>query len=479
MSVYVIVADGVRPDTMAGAIARGELPALGALSEEGGSYTVTTAFPSVTGVAYAPLLTGRAPGRVGLPGLRWFDRHDSLGSGRLSSRSYVGWGLRHLDRDLASDSTTVFERVPNSVVAMSAIYRGTDPDDRIGGSLDLGARIAVAHFRGDQRGWLDIDRRVARRFLRQVRERRPRFAFAAFLFPDKASHAHGHDAPVVLEGLRLVDEVVAELRHDAERTGTWASTHIWVISDHGHSPVHSHDELVDVMRDAGLRVYAHPLALDSRANVAVMVSGNAMAHIYLGLERATRPGWPALAREWRSIVDDLSARESVDLIALPIDARSCEVRRGRGSMARLAWSGEQYSYLPVSGDPLCIGEQPCLTAQEAHEVTMASPYPDSLVQLAALASCSRAGDAILSAATGWDFRRRHEPIPHRSTHGSLSRDHMLVPLLVSHAPERAPMRSADVAASALSVLGEVVPDGYEGVSFVAPSPATRVAMQLA
>jgi arylsulfatase A-like enzyme len=477
MSVYVIVADGVRPDTLAGAIARGELPALRQLADEGGSYTVTTAFPSVTGVAYAPLLTGQAPGRVGLPGLRWFDRHDSLGSGRLSSRSYVGWGLRKLDGDMTPEATTVFERAPQSVVAMSAIYRGTHPDDRIGGSLELGVRIAIAHFRGDRRGWLDIDRRVARTFLHRVRTRRPRFAFAAFLFPDKASHAHGHETPFVLEGLRLVDEVVAELRQDAEQAGTWDSTHIWVISDHGHSPVHSHDELVDVLREAGLRVYAHPLALDPRANVAVMVSGNAMAHIYLGLEHATRPGWPMLSREWRTMIDELTARPSVDLLALPIDGRSCEVRSAGGAVARLAWNGSQFSYLPISGDPLSIGEHACLTSQEAHEVTMSSPYPDSLVQLAALASCSRSGDVILSAASGWDFRQRHEPIPHRSTHGSLARDHMLVPLLVSHAPDRPPTRSADVAASALSVLGERVPEGCDGVPFATPRTA-RVAMQL-
>ena len=72
--VIIVVADGVRPDTLAAALDAGELPALQALREAQGAHTLTTVFPSVTGPAYVPFLMGEHPGRVGLPGLRWFDR---------------------------------------------------------------------------------------------------------------------------------------------------------------------------------------------------------------------------------------------------------------------------------------------------------------------------------------------------------------------------------------------------------------------
>jgi len=41
--------------------------------------------------------------------------------------------------------------------------------------------------------------------------------------------------PIVLDALRIVDDTVAEMRADAEHAGRWNDTHIWVVSDHGHS----------------------------------------------------------------------------------------------------------------------------------------------------------------------------------------------------------------------------------------------------
>ncbi|MBA3890247.1 MAG: alkaline phosphatase family protein, partial [Gemmatimonadaceae bacterium] len=54
MSVVVLVADGARPDTFASEIDSGRLPALARMRDEGGMHAVTSAFPSVTGPAYAP-----------------------------------------------------------------------------------------------------------------------------------------------------------------------------------------------------------------------------------------------------------------------------------------------------------------------------------------------------------------------------------------------------------------------------------------
>ena len=79
----------------------------------------------------------------------------------------------------------------------------------------------------------------------------------------------------------------------------------------------------------------------------------------------------------------------------------------------------------------------------------AATIPDAIVQIAQLAACARSGDIIVSATPGWDFRERWEPVKHASTHGSLHRDHMLVPLLVSRPLRGTPRRTADVMPSAL------------------------------
>src|SRR2546430_17692685 len=86
----MIIADGARPDVLARSIDSGQLPALAALREEGSLSTVTSAFPSVTGPAYAPFLMGRYPGSIGLPGLRWYDRSRRIARLSRSEERRVG-----------------------------------------------------------------------------------------------------------------------------------------------------------------------------------------------------------------------------------------------------------------------------------------------------------------------------------------------------------------------------------------------------
>src|SRR5438105_1754322 len=111
MSVIVLLADGARTDTLTDAVASGEFPALAQLRRSGGMHEVTSAFPSVTGPAYAPFLMGRFPGSIGLPGLRWFDRARTTCSFPDYSRSYVGYQMGAIDGDLDPNASTIFELV--------------------------------------------------------------------------------------------------------------------------------------------------------------------------------------------------------------------------------------------------------------------------------------------------------------------------------------------------------------------------------
>jgi hypothetical protein len=460
----MIIADGVRPDVLARAIGEGQLPALAALREEGSLSTITSAFPSVTGPAYAPFIMGRYPGSVGLPGLRWFDRsrRDARSSGH--SRSYVGSEMRFVDRDIDRASPTIFELAKPSMGALSVIARGLRRRDRIGQSATFIARAAATHFRGNVPGWLSIDRSVGQEVARRLRTRRMKFAFVALTGIDKTSHAAGQDAPIVGKAMRIVDETVAQIRSDAERDGRWNRMHLWVGSDHGHSSVREHEDLVGLVEDWGYTTLAHPWAFDASADVAVMVSGNAMAHLYLKLDQRQRPWWPALADRWSELPARLLSRESVDLMILPTSQSSCEIHSRRG-MARLTWAESAYCYMPVSGDPLNIGEQLSLDDRGAYDATIESDYPDAMVQIAHLAASPRSGDILLSASRDWDYRARYEPIPHVSSHGALHREHMLVPLLLNRRPLHSPLRTVDVMPSALAALGITVPKTLDGVSF--------------
>ena len=464
--VVVIIADGVRPDVLADTIDRGQLPALAALRNEGSLSTITSAFPSVTGPAYAPFLMGRYPGSVGLPGLRWFDRTRRIG--RLSgyARSYVGIDMRFVDRDIDPASPTMFELAKPSFGALSVITRGLRRRDRVGQSPQFIARAATTHFRGNVRGWLAIDRTIGERAAYRIRKDRSRFAFVALTGVDKTSHAKGHDDSIVTNALSIVNDTVAEIRQDAERDGRWQKMHLWVASDHGHSPVREHEDLVGLINEWGYRTLSHPWAFNPTADVAVMVSGNAMTHLYLDLQRTTRTWWANHRDKWQNLFDSLLARPSVDLVILPTSATSCEIHNQQRGSATLSWRESRYTYAPVSGDPLGVRAQDSIDDARAYDVTLETDYPDSLVQIAHLVGSPRTGDIILSASRDWDYRARYEPIPHVSSHGALHREHMLVPLLLNRPPARKPRRTVDIMPSALTALGIRVPKTLDGNPFL-------------
>ena len=443
----------------------GQLPALSRLRDEGMLCSITSAFPSVTGPAYAPFIMGRYPGNVGLPGLRWFDRSRKVARLPGHSRSYVGPEMRFVDSDIDAASPTIFELARPSIGALSVICRGLERRERIGQSLGFVARAAATHFRGNVKGWLAIDRSVGEEVARRLRARKVKFAFVALTGIDKTSHAAGHTAPIVTEAMRIVDRTVAEIRSDAEKDSRWERMHLWIGSDHGHSPVRQHEDLARLISEWGYDSLAHPWAYKFSADVAVMVSGNAMAHLYLDIDQRERPWWPSLGDRWAELPEKLIARDSVDLLILPTGESSCEIRsRSRGD-ATLEWTATGYSYCPESGDPLGVGEQIELDAGEAYEATIDTDYPDAFVQIARLVESPRSGDIILSAARDWDFRARYEPIPHVWSHGALHREHMLVPLLLNRAPTYQPRRTVDVMPSALAALGIRPPKILDGASF--------------
>jgi hypothetical protein len=230
-----------------------------------------------------------------------------------------------------------------------------------------------------------------------------------------------------------------------------------------------HDDLASRFREWGHRTIAHPWVFTGGRDVAVMVSGNAMCQIYVELDRRARPWWPELAPRWESVARRLLERDSVDVLLLPHSPTRCEVRGGRGGrggQAMVTVEHDRYSYLPIVGDPLGIGEQRALSADEAYAATEGSDYPDAIVQIAHLAGAPRSGELIVSAAREWDVRAHYEPIPHVSSHGALHREHMLVPLLVNRPPHDRPRRTVDVMPSALAALGIAIPPGLDGRTFV-------------
>jgi len=444
----------------------GALPALAALRERGALHTVSTCFPSVTGPAYTPFMMGRFPAPIGVPGLRWYDRSREACGFPGNARSYVGYQMPALNRDIDAGAPTIWEMCSRSMGAFPIVERGLPRARRVGRITPrLALRIARTHFTGNVGRWLQVDRDTGAELCDRVSDEQPEFVFAAFAAVDKVSHAMGHDSPLVMEALRIVDGVAARLVADAEARGAREDLSIWVTSDHGHSPVSQHDDLEREIGAMGFRVVAHPWVVRAGAEVAVMVSGNAMAHVYCDVQRRERRPFREIGGRWTPLLDKLLQRPSVDLAIEPTRDGAVVHSLARGS-ARVRQTDGLFSYERLSGDPLGLGlDLSSLSANEAHERAFATDYPDSLVQIALIALAPRSGDIILSATRDWDFRSRYEPIPHVSSHGALHRDHMLVPLLIDRPVAAVPRRTVDVMPSALAALGLSVPAGLDGSSF--------------
>lgn len=468
--LLVVVADGVRPDVFGDEIDRGRAPALAALRDRGGLHSVSASFPSVTGPAYVPFVMGRHPAHVGMPGLRWFDRARTIRWSLGQSRSYSGIDIWHIDRDLAHDVPTLFDLAQPSLAGLMMIGRGAS-HGRVGRGVRWMMRASHVHFRGDLLGWRRVEQLAVREFLAQFARVRPKLSMLGILSPDKFAHKFGSDSDVVRQGIRDIDLVVSRAQAVANANGWGSDLRVWVVGDHGHAPVSQHDDLHAWLLSRGLRVLAHPHLRRRRADVALMVGGNAMAHLYLEPHHAKRLWWSALATRWESLLRDLLTRPSIDLATACIDTSTVRVFHGSRGSADITLTetdeGTRYSYIVRDGDPLQLGGSlHSLNASDAWHATTTTPYPDAIVQLASLVPASRSGDIVLSAAPDWDLRARYEPVVHVSTHGALLRDQMMVPLLLDAPPARIPQRTTDIVPSALHALG-VTAQGipFDGRSF--------------
>jgi arylsulfatase A-like enzyme len=468
-SLLLVMADGVRPDLLQQAIDRGELPSVAALAERGGMHTITTSFPSVTGPAYLPFLMGQHPAHLGMPGLRWYDRSRSINLAIGNARSYSGIDIWRTHDDVPADAPTLFELAAPSLASMSMFSRGATLGN-IGRSLYWMLRSAGPHFRGDPQAWRRMEHHATREFIDRFARHRPRFSMLTLNTPDKFAHRWGTDSPEFRAALLDVDVAVAQAELAAARGGWRDELAIWVISDHGHAPVQYHDDLHGFLEQQGHRVIAHPRLRTRDADIALMIGGNAMGHVYLEPSQRQRRWWTEIARQWEQLHDRIVSRDSVDVAIVALSAFETRVtssHHGSAVVVRHDEKQARWSYRTIDGDPLGLGGSlERLDTTDAWLATVNTARPDSLVQVAALAPAARGGDIVVSASEGWDLRLRHESVEHVSTHGALHRNQMLVPLILDRPASGQPQRTLDVVPSALQMLGISSPATFAGRSFL-------------
>ncbi len=451
-AVFVLI-DGARPDVLRELLARGDLPNLARFVIEPGGWRVgTTVFPSTTGVAYIPFLFGRYPGSTGIPGIRWLDRAAATGGWReqwRAARSYCGVQGPWLNSDIAP-APSMFDLVPESIAICTPITRGL-----ANGAHRIPLRRAIlgsaAHYLGT---YPALDRAVQEAWVALAAD--PwRFLFVVFPGIDGTTHLKDPWHPAVLDGYRLVDRALGAFVARVERSGRELPA-FFVAADHGATVMKEHCDVAVLLEQWGFATLRHPMHVWRRgARVATMVSGNASVQLYFG-PRSGREMPRTESEIPRDLLQRLLALPAVRLAACRDDMDGVVVQ-SRGARARISQTLDLIRYQPTDGDPLNLGGYLELDDRELLARTRNTDLPDAPRQLLQLFQSARAGDLVLAAGPGADFRGPWEIPEHRAGHGSLITEHMEVPIAASVPLPESPIRTVDLMPTMLDYLGVALP----------------------
>ena len=448
LCIFILV-DGARPDVINQLVDAGEMPNVRRyIAKPGTSGSAVTCLPSTTSVGYLPMLAGLYPGTADVPGIRWVDKKQFGAPGffHTGHRSYTGAGLAHLNEDMPDEVETVYELCSQSLAFRSEVQRGL-PSRQNRNWILCALPYAVGHYTHRVGS---IDRWLVRGLCNGIRgpqEEMPRFIFVPLSDVDVRSHGYGPMSRQVLDSYRGIDESIGAIFETLEKRGILDRTLVILSSDHGNTDTRHHLDLSRMVEEAGHRVFEYPMIHRRNCTAAVMVSGNSLANVYL----SASSGWEAplsedqLKREHGGLLEDIKNRDEVDFIAYRSEGNRVTVAsvRGQGILDK---DDDAYSYAWDGDDPLDLGlSKSTILVGKALEKTYESSYPDALEQLWYMFQSKRAGDIVVTSKLGFDLRARYEWPEHHSSHGALSRDQMMVPMM-SNRPLAgdAPMRTVDI-----------------------------------
>jgi len=464
-SCIFIMADGARADVFEDLLISGRLTNIAKYVVEKGTHAkAVSVFPSTTGPAYAPFILGKFPGRCNIPGIRWFDRKRY--ASKLFSlrrfRSYVGIGTFMMNGDISKDTLTLFEVFPNTISILNELNRGVGFNGDKTKLLKIYYKMK-SHFtnRTDE---VDL---AARKILIDSISENPQFAYVVFLSIDTYSHSNHPFHKKVIDSYLRIDETVGSLARTLEKEGRLEETILIIASDHGLSLTHSHFDSVEFMNRLGYKTFHYPniFKFYRNADAANMISGNAMTHIYI----KSAKGWEQRTtfEELADLVDSFIERPEVDLIAGVDTEGRTRIRSERGEA--VSWLDEEgfLRYEGISDDPFGYKSLPNrMSTYEFLESTFNTQYPDAILQIIQLLESPRSGDLVVSAKPGFDLRAKHEKPEHHSSHGSLFREHMHVPLAVNFKINKQYLRTVDLYPTILHLMGRRIPEGIDGLSLV-------------
>ena len=430
--LVLCVIDAMAPKMLEAAVAAGTAPVLQALIERG-SYTseCVAAFPSVTPVCAASIVTGVAQDAHHVPAMNWFHREEQryveYGS---SFRSAQRFGIARQLTDtvynmnrahLSEQTPTVFESLDDADIRTAGttylMYRGRHRHEP---QRDTAlTRVASALMRHSVMGprelfYADIfaSRRTGCRSglgMPGVRDRHSGcvssymveedlFDFLLLSLPDNDWYSHKHGPDAQLRSLAQADLQLARVCEAAGGIDEFLEDHaVIAMADHSQAPVTDTIALQDELADLGVLAPARSSSGDE-ARIAVCPSQRA-AMVY-ALHEPERDAMRA------SVVSVALAIEGVEHVMwLARDAHDA-AREGiissptHGEL-RFAPDGPLQD---LRGARWSIDGPLAAIDGSIEDGRLLTPsYPDVLARVWAALRCPNSGEVLLSAAPGYEF----------------------------------------------------------------------------
>ena len=491
--LVLCVIDAMAPEMLERTIAAGAAPVLERLVTDGLYVNdCVAAFPSVTPVCAASIVTGRGQDEHRIPAMNWYHREEERyveygSSFRAAQRFGIARQLTdtvyNMNRaHLAADTLTVFESLDDAGVRTAGttylMYRGRHRHEP---KRDTAlARVAATLMRHPVMGprelfYADIfasQRTSCRSVLGMpgVRDRHSAcvseymvehdlFDFLLLSLPDNDWYSHKHGPEGQLQSLAQADLQLARVANAAGGLDAFLEEHAMIVmADHSQAPVEAAIDLQEELAELGVLGPARGARASARAEtveprVAVCPSQRAaMVYALHGDERdAMRASAAALAMTVAGV--DLVMWLERDAHDAPREAVVASPERGELRFA----PGTQIRDLRGRGWQLA-GELGVLAASIEDDVFTSAEYPDALGRVWSALMCPTSGEVLLSAVPGWEFadwgRQAHVG---GGSHGSLHASDSLGALIVSGPalPDPVPVQWSirDVASLALSHFG--------------------------
>jgi len=259
------------------------------------------------------------------------------------------------------------------------------------------------------------------------------------------------------------DHFLGTILSKLEKINQLDDTLLIITSDHGHSNTVTHIDLVKFLESQDFRVLSYPFTFNKYykdIDAAVMVSGNSMAHIYLRKDFDWKKKYTFVDSD--KLIDNFLKINGIDLV-MTLNQKNQIIIKSKRGLAVLEEKENLVRYQPLENDPFGYPRMnELLSSDEILLQTYNTEYPDALTQIVQIFRSNRCGDIIISADSGFDLRKKYEYPEHKSSHGSLRKNHILVPLIMNKRVKEESIRTVDLFPTILNYLDKRISNDIDG-----------------